>query len=367
MVVVVIGAGVVGLACAAMLSQRGHSVMLLERNTRFGEEISARNSQVIHAGLYYEPGSLKATLCTAGRDRLYARCRRYGIPFRQCGKLLVATNAEEIVKMEQLFARGQKNGAGPLEILDATQIRQLEPRVRAVAAVMSPLSGIVDTHALMLNYLAEAEKYGAHLVTNTKVMNLTLHNGTWHITTQDANGEKYVLEADCVINAAGLGAERIAQLAGLNVEALRLKLHPCKGDYFAVAPSLGKLTDHLIYPLPVHAGLGIHITFDLGGRFILGPDTTYVNELQYRVDSSKAEVFAAAVARYFPDIRAEDLSADYAGIRPKLQGPTDSVRDFVIEECTPHNAAGFINLIGIESPGITASEAIALRVAEFVA
>jgi L-2-hydroxyglutarate oxidase LhgO len=364
--VAIVGAGVVGLACAARLARGGHSVVVIERHMGVGEETSSRNSGVIHAGLYYAVGSLKALTCVEGRARLYARCQREALPHARLGKLLVATDEAERGQLEVIAARGSQNGAVGLRMLEAAEIAKLEPRVRAIAGLLSPETGIVDVHALMASYRREAQQHGAELCLATSVEGVEPCAAGIRLRTRSRTDEVAELTASFVINAAGLGAERVAALAGLDVDALGYRLHPCKGDYFALGSALRGVVQRLVYPVPVQAGLGIHLTLDLGGMLRAGPDTEYIEQLRYDVDPDKARAFGAAVRRYLPEVRDEDLSPDYAGIRPKLQGPGQSARDFVIEEASSHGAPGLINLLGIESPGLTASEAIAERVAALV-
>jgi L-2-hydroxyglutarate oxidase LhgO len=361
--VAVIGGGVIGLACAAALADGERSLVVLERHARPGQETSSRNSGVIHAGLYYPPGSLKAVTCVEGRALLYERCAAHDIAHRRTGKLLVATDAAEEQKLADILARARQNGAGELRWLDAAEVRRLEPEVRATRALLSPESGIVDVHELMYSYQKQAKDAGALLVFQMEVLGLAPRAGLWQLDTRDASGSVTPLSARVVINAAGLSADRIAQAAGLDIDRLGYRYHLCKGDYFVLSSELRGLVKHLVYPVPVHAGLGIHITFDLGGKLTLGPDTEYVAEARYDVDARKSELFAAAAQRYLPRITAEQLSADYAGVRPKLQGPADPFRDFVIEDAAVHGAPGLINLLGIESPGVTASAAVAKRAA----
>jgi L-2-hydroxyglutarate oxidase LhgO len=363
----VIGGGVIGLACAAKLAARGRSVVLMERHPRPGQETSSRNSGVIHAGLYYPTGSLKALTCVEGRDLLYRRCLSHGIGYQKTGKLLVATAEEEEPKLASIYARAIANGAGDLVHLDRKEIARLEPRVSAISGLWSPESGIVDVHELMYSYQKEAGDNGAVLAFQTELLGLDRTAHAFTLATRSAGGERANLECTTLINAAGLLADRVAELAGLDVDALGYRYHWCKGDYFSLDPQLRGLVSHLIYPVPVHAGLGIHVTFDLGGKLTLGPDTEYISEVSYKVDPAKAGKFASAARRYLPELLDEQLSADYAGIRPKLQGPNDDFRDFVIEDAIDHGVPGLINLLGIESPGVTASEAIAERTSELIA
>jgi L-2-hydroxyglutarate oxidase LhgO len=364
--VAIIGAGVIGLASAAALASNQRSVVVLERNSRPGQETSSRNSGVIHAGLYYPPGSLKAVTCVEGREQLYERCAARDIAHRKTGKLLVATDEAEEKKLSEILERARQNGAGELRWLERAEIKRLEPAVEARSGLWSPESGIVDVHELMYSYQKQARDGGALFVFQTEVQRLEREATGWRLTTLSAGTSPATLCARVVINAAGLFADRIAQAAGLDIDALGYRYRWCKGDYFALTPELRGLVTHLVYPVPVHAGLGVHVTFDLGGKLTLGPDTEYVSELGYRVDPSKRALFAAAARRYLPGIRDEQLTADYAGIRPKLQGPGEPFRDFVIEDAATHGKPGLINLIGVESPGVTASSAIAARAAALV-
>lgn len=364
--VAVIGAGVVGLACGAAVARRGHSVTVLERHSRSAQEASSRNSGVIHAGIYYPPGSLKAVACVAGRQRLYARCTEYRIPHRKIGKLVVATEPSQIATLEELYRRGVDNGAGDLEMLDADAVRRREPRVRAVAALWSPETGIVDANELAASYQSELERCGGTLALRTNVCRLDARSGGWRVETVGADGESFALDVGVVVNAAGLGAERLAASAGIDTAAKGWRLHACKGDYFRVAASVGQLTRCLVYPVPGIAGLGIHVTLDLAGGLRLGPDSEYVAEARLDVDPEKAEMFASAVRRFLPDVTEADLSPDYAGIRAKLQAPGEAFRDFVLEEGSDENAGGLVNLLGIESPGLTSAGELAQRVADAV-
>lgn len=364
--VLIIGAGVVGLACGAELARRGQRVIVIERHAAPGQETSSRNSEVIHAGIYYPANSLKATSCVEGRELLYERCSTLRIPHRKTGKYIVATSAEEADSLEGIREGGLRNGAGALEIVDRDTIARAEPRVRAQAALWSPESGIVDSHALVQSYQAELESASGTVVFHTDVRALSRKGGVWEVETLSDQGEGFSIEVGWVVNAAGLMADRIASLAGIDIATGQLELRPCKGDYFAVAPGLGELTRHLVYPVPVRGGLGIHITVDLGGRYRLGPDVEWIDEVNYRVDGTKAELFARAVQSYLPEIQASDLSPDFAGVRPKLQGPDDAFRDFHLAEASELGAPQLVNVLGIESPGLTAAGALARRVAALV-
>ncbi len=361
--VAVVGAGALGLACGAALARRGRGVVVLERHGRPGLEMSSHNSEVIHAGLYYPPDSDKALCCVEGRERLYRRCREQGIPHRRTGKLVLATTDEERGVLDEIRARGERNGAGRLEMLEAPELRRREPRVQALAALWSPESGIVDAHSLLSSYEAELKAHGGQVAYHTEVCGIGRSAAGWRLETVSDDGERFDLESSAVVNAAGLGSDRVAALAGLDVDAIGYRLHICKGDYFSVTPGLGQLTRHLVYPVPAPGGLGIHVTLDLGGRYRLGPDAEYVDRVFYDVDPAKAVAFAEAAGRYLPEIRPEHLSPEMSGLRPKLAAPGEPFRDFVIAEESERGAPGLISLVGIESPGLTAAGAIAERVA----
>jgi L-2-hydroxyglutarate oxidase LhgO len=357
---VIVGAGVIGLACAAALAKRGDTVLILEQNSSPGQETSSRNSGVIHAGLYYPKNSLKARMCVRGRELLYERAARRGIPHKKLGKLVVAADESEVPKLEALVKTATDNGAPGLQLLDRAEVAKREPHVRAAAALFSPETGIVDAHELVADYRAEAVTHGAELCLRTRVLGIERSADRYRITTeQTATAERADVMTTNVINAAGLHATEIAALAGLPVEQLGYVQQLCKGDYFQVAQRIGRMLSHLIYPMPVHAGLGVHLTFDTGGQLRAGPDTEYVSSATYLVDPAKRSAFAAAVSRYLPMVTEADFEPDYAGLRPKLQGPGQPFRDFVIEEGSQHGLPRFVNLLGIESPGLTASEAIA--------
>jgi len=363
----IIGAGVVGLACAAVVARRGEPVAVVERNRRPGQETTARNSGVIHAGLYYPTGSRKAVLCVAGRELLYARCARHALPHRRCGKILVATDDAELAKLETILRQAVANGAGEVRLIDAAEVARRVPAVRAIGGLWSPATGIVDVHAVVDSYRREAEDHGAMLALDHGVTGIARGPDGWRVTARTQAGQVAEIRAAWLVNAAGLDASQIAALAGVDVDALGLRQKPCKGDYFALPARYTGVAEHLVYPVPVHAGLGIHITFDLTGRVMAGPDTEYVAAPRYDVDPAKAAVFGAALRRYLPDIRDDELTPGYAGVRPKLQGPGEPFRDFVIEEASRYGAPQLVNLVGIESPGLTASEAIADEVDRLIA
>jgi L-2-hydroxyglutarate oxidase LhgO len=358
----VVGGGIVGLATAAALARAGRSVLVLERNAEIAREVTARNSEVVHAGIYYPEGSLKAELCVAGREALYARCRALGIPHRKLGKLIVATEPGEGEALERLQRRGTANGVPGLELIDGDEVTRREPCLRARAGLLSPETGIVDSAALALSYAAEAEAHGGVIVRRTEVVAVEPRSGLYRVTARGDDGERSSVESGAVVNAAGLAGDAVAALAGFDVDARGYRLHPCKGDYFALAPGAPVHLSVLVYPVPAGPGLGIHATLDLGGRIRFGPDAEYVERIHYRVDPGKATAFAEAAARYLPALRAEWLSPDTAGVRPRLAAPGEAFRDFVVAEESEAGWPGFVNVIGIESPGLTAAPAIAERV-----
>lgn len=370
--VVVVGAGVVGLAVAAAFARAGRSVFVLERNDAIARETTSRNSEVVHAGIYYPAGSLKARLCVAGRRALYARCAERGIAHRRTGKLIVATCQAEEAVLARIQQGAGENGVA-LEYRDGPAVRRLEPDVVATGGLLSPETGIVDAHAYALSFQAEAEAHGAVVVLRTEVLGIESVAGGFRVEARSGgrpagggDGERQRLSAGVVVNAAGLEGTRIAERAGFDVDACGYRLHYCKGDYFSLAPSAPIRLRRLVYPVPVEAGLGIHATLDLGGRIRFGPDTEYVSAPRYDVDPAKAVDFARSVSRYLPAIDASLLSPDYAGIRPRLAGPGAGFADFVVREESQRGRPGFVNCLGIESPGLTAATAIADRVVSLV-
>lgn len=366
---VVIGGGVVGLACARELAARGHDVMLIERHGRFGVETSSRNSEVIHAGIYYTPGSLKATLCVRGNASLYSWCQSRDVPHRRLGKLIVATGPEEETRLEELLRRAEANGVTTLRPLSASEARRLEPRLRATAALWSPDSGIVDSHAMMQSLLADVEARGGTAVWSHGVIGAEpIRAGGYRVCTSSVGGETAELTTRWVVNSAGLEADRVAELAGFDLDACGYRLHYARGHYFRVHPSKSHLASHLVYPTPASAGLGIHVTLDLAGGMRLGPDVQYLpaRVQDYTVPEALRDEFHAAASRYLEGLEPEDLSADLAGIRPKLQGPGEGFRDFVVNEESSRGREGWVNLVGIESPGLTCSLEIGTMVANLL-
>jgi L-2-hydroxyglutarate oxidase LhgO len=353
--VIVIGAGVVGLACARELAARGRSTVLLERHERFGVETSSRNSEVIHAGIYYPPGSLKATLCARGNASLYAWCAAHDVPHRRLGKLIVATEPGDEAKLEQIVRRAEANGVRSLEPLTAAAAKLLEPHVRCVAALWSPDTGILDSHVLMGSLLADGEAHGLTAAWRQEVCGVEPIAGGYRVSARDAEGETAAIAAPWVVNAAGLDADTVAGLAGFDVDACGYRQQYVRGHYFRVHARKSHLAQHLVYPTPTQTWLGIHITLDLAGSLRLGPDVQFLPDRRqdYDVADGLRAAFYGAVSRYLDGLTPDDLAPDIAGIRPKLQGGPDGFRDFVIREESDRGRSGWVDLVGIESPGLT--------------
>ena len=360
---VIVGAGVVGLAIARALALRGREVLVLERETAIGTQTSSRNSGVIHAGLYYRPGSLKARLCVAGRDLLYAYAAARGIAHRRCGKLVVATDATQIAALRTLKANAETNGVTGIRELTPDDARGMEPALACAAALHVPVTGIVDQHEYMLALLGDAEAAGATLVLRAPVTSSAVAEDGFLL---EIGGETPArIACRTLINAAGLGAQTLARaLYGLDPATVPPRVL-AKGSYFSLS---GKAPfSRLIYPLPVPGSSGLHAGFDLGGRMRFGPDVEWVDRIDYRVDPAREPLFANAIRRYWPALPDGALQPDYAGVRPKLAhaGPHDT--DFLVQTAREHRVPGLINLYGIESPGLTASLALADYVADQLA
>ena len=360
---IIIGAGVIGLAVAEELSARrpGSSAVLIDRHESFGRETSSRNSEVIHAGIYYPTGTLKAGLCVEGKTLLYEFCDKWKIPYQRTGKLIVAGTAEESASLEELLDQATANGVDDLEVLGSSQVSELEPSVNAKHALLSPSTGIIDSHALMTRLEQNALQNGVlpaycHFVNAIE----PLSEG-YRVHFENPDRSTDALECLHLINCAGLQSDRVAALTGIDPAAAGYRLHLCKGEYFSLPQVKGSLIRHLIYPPPLQdlTGLGIHATKTLDGRLRLGPNTLYIPEEDYRVDPEHAADFYCAVKAFLPFIEEADLEPEMAGIRPKLSGPGEPFRDFVIREESERSLPGLINLIGIESPGLTASFGIA--------
>lgn len=359
----VIGGGVVGLAIARELALSGREVVVAERNDHFGMETSSRNSEVIHAGLYYPTGSLKAQLCVSGKERLYQYCESRGIPHRRTGKLIVATEDAELARLEEIRAYAHANGVGDVDWLPPEILPEKYPNLAVVGALLSPSTGIIDSHQFMLSLLGEATEAGAFIAYGTSVTDVTVLDRGFQVAFGGTEQSEFI--ANTVINSAGLSATTIARnIAGLDPDKVP-RQYLAKGSYFSLSGP--PPTDTLVYPVPAKGGLGIHLTLDMAGSARFGPDVEWVDGIDYQVDPSRAAVFEEQIRRYWPDLPAGALQPAYAGIRPKLCGPNEAPTDFRVDGPDYHGVVGLINLFGIESPGLTASLAIASHVRNLLA
>ena len=359
--ITIIGAGVVGLAIAAELSQEYDDIVVLEKHEKFGQETSSRNSEVIHSGIYYPPNSLKAKLCVDGAELLYEYCEKYSIPYSKLGKLIVASNESEVTDLQELYNTGIQNGVKGLRLIEKDEINRMEPDVNAIAAIYSPNTGIINSHFLMSHL---------HRVTNASGVLFSFNTEADFIERQK-NGyvtgiknDDYKFVSSVVINSAGLSADYVAELAGIDIDKAGYRLSHCKGSYFSY--SRKSPIKMLVYPVPHKdlSGLGIHATLDLSGRLRFGPDAEYVDAINYKVDTGKRGIFYESAKKNIEGLDKEALNPDMAGIRPKIKG--EGIKDFVIKHEIDRGMAGFINLIGIESPGLTASLSIAKYVKNIV-
>jgi L-2-hydroxyglutarate oxidase LhgO len=366
--ITVIGAGVIGLAIAEKFSENRDSVFIIEKERTFGQETSSRNSEVIHAGIYYPHGSLKAKLCVEGKEMLYSFCKRWEVPFRNCGKIIVATSPEEVTAIGEIIKGAGKNGVSDLRIIDKDEIAALESEVKAMAGIWSPSTGIIDSHSLMKQLETNFINNGGNTVYKSKVSRIKKIADGYEITLTEPEGGEYTFTTGILINSAGLTADKISEMAGLTDPGLRITF--CKGEYFRIKPPKNRLISRLVYPVPNHnaEGLGVHVTVDLAGGVKLGPDVTWLNENipDYSVDSSKQQAFYSSASAFLPFLENDDLAPEMAGIRPKIQKPGGPQMDFYIKEESERGFPGLINLIGMESPGLTSCLAIAKYVNNLV-
>lgn len=358
---VVIGAGVIGLAIARELAMAEREVVVLEAASTIGSGISSRNSEVIHAGIYYPQHSSKAFHCVRGKQLLYDYCQSNHIEHRRCGKLIVAANAEQQEALKQVYQKGLANGVNDLRLVSKSDVMQLEPELEVHSAIMSPSTGIIDSHGLMTQLHADIERFGSMVVCNSPVQSGELMGGEWHLQLNDQ--EQSGIRCDRVVNATGLSAVKLARALSTKPSQLP-KAAFAKGSYFSL---LGKAPfSRLVYPLPEAGGLGVHYTLDLQGRGRFGPDVEWVDRIDYQVDVSKLTAFKHRVAAYWPGVEARELQPDYAGIRPKLMREGQPAEDFVIQNGASFGRPGLFNLLGIESPGLTSCLSIAQEVAQIV-
>ncbi|MEI9407620.1 NAD(P)/FAD-dependent oxidoreductase [Mesorhizobium salmacidum] len=361
---VVAGAGVVGLAIARALALSGREVVVIEKADAIGTVTSSRNSEVIHAGLYYAPGSLKARLCVEGRRLLYAYCAEHNIGHRRAGKLIVASEPGQAGGLRAIETNAKRCGVDDLELLTPGEAERLEPALSCASALLSPSTGIIDSHALMLSLRGDAEVAGASFAFLTCVAGAAIEADAIRIDTRDANGETFALEAGAFVNATGLDAQAVASRIDGFPRGLVPRQWLARGNYFAL-PGRSPFS-RLIYPVPVEGGLGIHLTLDLAGNARFGPDVEWIDSVDYTVEPGRSAVFYEAIRRYWPDLAGDALQPAYAGIRPKLSGPGQASADFMIQGPADHGASQIVNLFGIESPGLTASLAIADHVVELL-
>ncbi len=355
--VVIIGAGVIGLACASKLADKGKSVLVIERHSSFGWEISSRNSEVIHAGLYYPKDSLKARLCIKGNRSLYEWCETKNIPHKRIGKYIVADNKSEEDELDKIYNRSVENGVIGIIKLPFDKVRQNEPNVKCTSALWSKDTGIIDSHKLMESFAENARSKGCDMAYKHSLDGIVKINGGYELDILDPTGMPCHISAEAIINAAGLDSDTVAEMAGIDVEKAGYRLHYCRGHYFRIVSSKRDLVSHLIYPVPNKnvRDLGIHITVELSGEIKLGPDVLYLKNRRqdYRVPANLHKDFYSAASKYLINLRYDDIYPDQAGIRPKLQTEGGEFRDFVIKEESGRGLPGFVNLIGIESPGLT--------------
>lgn len=365
--ITIIGAGVIGLAIAEKVSERYGNVFILEKHPTFGQETSSRNSEVIHAGIYYPQGSLKAKLCVEGKTLLYDYCRKYDIPYNNCGKLIVATDEKEVAVIEGIKETARKNDVD-LILMGKDQIREMEPNIFALKALFSPTTGIVDSHSLMKRLETNFLNNGGQVVFSSEVTGIRRIERGYMITLMDADKAEFTFTTGIVINSAGLTSDKISEMAGIIDEKLKIRF--CKGEYFRINPPKNRLIKRLVYPVPHHnmEGIGIHVTIDMGGGVKLGPDVTYLesNIYDYSVTPSKQEAFWSSARKFLPFLEYDDIAPEMAGIRPKTQMPGDPIRDFYIKDECARGFRGFINLVGMESPGLTSCIAIANYVLKLV-
>ncbi len=364
--ITIIGAGAVGLSISEKLSRSGKEMILLEKHDGFGRESSSRNSEVIHAGIYYPKTSLKTQLCIEGNRLLYDLCEEKGLPYNRLGKIIIANSEDESGQIHELLKCGESNGVKGLKLISSSEIKKLEPHVKGVSGLYSPDTGILDSHSLMHYYEQESIRNGVTVAYNCEVIGIEKSKDGYVIEILDADGENFKILTEILINSSGLNSDKIASLLGIDIDLVGYRLHPCKGEYFSISNRHKGKVKHLIYPVPTKLSLGLHAVVELDGRLKLGPNAFYVDEINYDINLEHSIDFFKSAARYFDFLEETDLQADQAGIRPKLQKPGEAFRDFIIKEESDLGFPGFINLIGIESPGLTAAPAIARLVFEMI-
>ena len=358
--ITIIGAGVVGLAIAYELSKKYDEIFIIEKNRNFGEETSSRSSEVIHSGIYYPSNSLKAKLCVEGRNLLYNFCTKYGVKFDKCGKLIVANTEDDLKQLDRLITQAINNGVNNVRKISTKEITQLEPNIEALEALHVSETGVLDSYGFMKELEINSTINGVQFVYGSEVIGLKKNDNGYELILKENESSNFKFTSDIIINAAGLNSDIISNLLG--IENLNYNLHYCKGEYFAVGNCKNKLVKRLIYPVPNRnlTGLGVHVTIDVDKGLKLGPNVIYLKDrkINYEVDLNHKDDFFESAKRFLPFLEKEDLYPAYSGIRPKLQKPGDSFRDFIIQEENEKGFENYYNLIGIESPGLTASLAI---------
>ena len=358
---IVIGAGVVGLAIARALSKQGKNVAILEAENQIGSGTSSRNSEIIHAGIYYPKDSLKAQFCVRGKELLYNYCNERNIPHRRIGKLIVASSEDELPNLHGIIEKAKNNNVNDLEIISGAELHRLEPEISGVGAIWSPSSGIIDSHIYLERLLEDAQAHGAMLALGNKVCKIEPRNNGFSVKIKNKNEPEYEIFASELFNCAGLNAWNIADL----IKSSRKQVTPpnffAKGSYFKISGATP--FNHLIYPIPEKGGLGVHLTLDLEGNARFGPNVEWIEDINYYVDPTLEKSFREAIKRYYPDIENKLISPDFCGIRPKVSGPNDPDMDFLIHDEKYHGIPNLVNLFGIESPGLTSS----LAIAEYIA
>ncbi len=358
--IVIIGAGVIGLAVSHYLSSgSAKDIVVVEKNSSFGQETSSRNSEVIHAGIYYPRDSLKAKTSIRGKHLLYELCSECGIPHKRIGKLLVASDNESAGKLETIYGNALECGVKSLRFLEKEETRELEPDIKAESVLFSPDSGIIDSHSLMKFLYQSAKQRKVDFAFSVEVIGINRNKDFYEVAAREPGGDIFSFRTGAVVNCAGLNSDGIAEMVGMDAEKHRYRIHYCKGQYFRISDPGRFSINHLIYPPPTELGLGIHITPDLAGGLRVGPDAKYVAEIDYDIDEKDKEIFCDSVRKFLPGLRQEDMIPDTAGIRPRLKGERDGFRDFIIRNESEQGFPNFVNLIGIDSPGLTSCLAIA--------
>ena len=362
MQILVVGAGVVGLACGRAAALAGHEVIVAEAADAIGTGTSSRNSEVIHAGLYYPTGSKRAWHCTRSRRMLYEYCASHGVPHHKCGKLVVATNDNEVARIEGVLRQAQLNEVEGVDLIDGAAAKRLEPELACLVAMRSPETGIIDSHAYMHALRGDLEDHGGVIALNTPIERLVLTSGGWEVPFGGV--EPGEIQVDAVVNSAGLGAQRLARAIEGYPQQRVPRLVLAKGNYFGFAGR--PVFSRLVYPVPIAGGLGVHVTLDLSGRMRFGPDVQWIAQENYDVDASRAEAFYERIRDYFPRLPDNALVPDYAGIRPKITGEGEPQADFMIDAPPDHGVPRLVQLFGIESPGLTSALSLGEEVAGYL-